>query len=90
VPGNTWGTVRDKCKTGSNHWLKEYKLVTQTHYKSKGKGSVKLNDKGDRVEVANDLYFVICTMEKRRKKDDASTVSERKKNFFKKKKQGKK
>jgi len=65
-------------------------LVTQTHYKSKGKGSVKLNKWGDRVEVANDLYFVICTLEKRAKKDDASTVSERKKNFFKKKKQGKK
>lgn len=70
VPGITWGTVKQKTVTG-DHWLRGYRLVTQTHNKSKGiQGSVKLNSKGTKAEVANDLYFVICKLVKRPEKED--------------------
>ncbi|EJK76060.1 hypothetical protein THAOC_02196, partial [Thalassiosira oceanica] len=35
VPGITWGTVKHKTVAG-DHWLRGYRLVTQTHNKSKG------------------------------------------------------
>ena len=82
VPGNTWAAVKDKCKPGSGHWLSDYKLVTQTDHNSKGHGSVKLNSKGERVEVANDKYFVICKLVKRPEKKAAIKP---KADFFKKK-----
>ena len=88
VPGITWRSVKDKTLTG-DHWLRGYNLITQTDSKKKGQGTVKLNNKGTKVEVANSLYFVICRLEKRPEKKAKEDTTKKKADFFKKK-EGKK
>ena len=80
--------MKDKTIKG-NHWLRGYNLITQTDSKKKGQGTVKLNNKGTKVEVANSLYFVICRLEKRPEKKAKEDTTKKKADFFKKK-EGKK
>ncbi|EJK44112.1 hypothetical protein THAOC_37380 [Thalassiosira oceanica] len=78
-------SVKHKTLNG-DHWLRGYRLVTQTHNKSKGiQGSVKLKSKSPgQVEVANDLYFVICKLVKKSEKKEED-AGKKKANFFEKK-----